>query len=454
MKHLVLLLPLIFVLACGDGSQVTLDAAPATDTSTVSNVVIEIIDAPSNPSASGLVVAYQDGDGPWQAGPDLTAATLTLRLQSVSFAVAVGCVPTRAGPNPAVTIKYAMVTSINSPLRFPAGMCGKPPLAATGSIMGTLTSVADATHDVAYGMANRSFSSVDNQPLDYALAVAAGTHDLLVSRQLPNGTVDHYGIERDVAVAAAPLLRNYVMDQVAAPYTVPLPTTLDPRFSIVFSWFQSLTTRSTQLDTVPPFDLISPPLAQYLDSDAFEALVITGESFLDNVSVNQVWARPTPMVIPSNSFAPISVSGTGADLTVSWTPIVNAGATAQPPTYSLSLQASRLSVAISWDDSWIGGRTSVPLPDLAGVVNWPSRLTAPIRNVLVSATTTIGTYPQLGYQRTVFTRGIAAGSKMRTGDKSGDFTLMPTEHCISRGDDARYCFMWPQLVENLEDLGG
>jgi hypothetical protein len=423
----------------GDGNKPAIADAPVPTPDTripTRDLTVDIFNAPDDPVAAGLYFAYQDGDGAWQTAPAPVAGKLTIPLRSDRYGVAIGCVrPNATSAN--TNVEYGTLTESDT-ITMSASRCRKPTPAAASKIQGTLTTTPESSNTVDFGTRGTfAFTNAGETTAAYMLGAVPGTADLVVTREDKDGNTDRFAVERNVVVGATALTKDINVNGLAAPLRILQPVKGDPSLSLVFSTLNTASTTGEAADSAVPLEILSPPLAQLVATDTFETAVIDSTSSNDDVYIAKVTARPVALDVPTNAFAPatVSVNGTGANIKIklTWTKLTSPGF----DFYNAGASTENSFISLLWSDAWMGAASSLELPNFQTVIGWPAMLTAPITSARVSVSKSEGTFSEVGYTYTSFTRGGDVAPTLRSARS------VARERCYHLGTNRERCVKIP-----------
>ncbi len=168
------------------------------------NVLLTLNHRPTNASALGFLVAYQDGAGPWTLAPAPVGDTYTLPINAPVYAVVWTCIA--GGPNGqlrsvnelqfTVSEKPALTVEIPARCRDQANLV---------TLQGTIENPGTFTHYVVK-FGDRSATVGNND--QFTLQTPPGTHDLVVLGQgsinlSSDAVAESAYVQRDLAVTAS-----------------------------------------------------------------------------------------------------------------------------------------------------------------------------------------------------------------------------------------------------------
>ena len=436
------LIPSVFCFsfaACGD-SATTIDGPSAIDAQPATKIVeVTLLNPPADLAAAGLVFAYQDGDGAWQKTSAAIGDKITFQVANDKFGFAADC---STGIEHDITVQYATQSSTPS-LALRLGGCSAPTaVTLPGLLSGTLASLGDRAHTISF--ANRRIhknTATAESSLAYSLPVPSTTADIILSRrELNDGVFDRFAVERNVAVGATPVSKQFDFNSLAAPELVLQPAPLQGN-SVLFGVYFTATSQQSYVDSTPPLYIVAPPLAQRLSTDKVEvSLYHLDDNLTSSVEIDKVMATQQPVTLPDNVLGSITVTTPGTDKTkVSWQPISNPNAR-----YYSSLSfgcGDRCSVSLTADftPQWLGNIAPVvwTTPELSifGI--------APLSygSVQVTAAVAVGSYPNVGYEYQAHTKG--ANFTMQSKPTSGVSRVDRLLH-ICHGHRADHAICKPQ----------
>ena len=363
---------------------------------------------------STLFFAYQDGSDAWKVAPSPVAGVITIPLVHNKYGFARGCLAPLFLDSPDLRVTHATLDE-QAALAMELGQCQAQRAASTSAIQGTITTVAQRTHDLRFGPDRKTVTTgVGETSASYALAAQPSTADLILARSDPTTrTVDRFAVQRNVVVGANPLAENLDFNALAAPDTVAQP--VNPAYPTFFSMiYRTTSTVIALLGNKPPYVIATPPAAQRLATDTIDLAVQQQGAGLDDVFVDQVFSSPQAVTLPANLMGPLTVAPIAGSqsLHVGWTPIAVPTASYQANLSSGCGTRCTMYALISFSAGWLGGSSTWDPPDLSGVAGWSPRLLyAPTSvTVTVSANVESGTHATAGYSFVSHTNGVKLGA--------------------------------------------
>jgi hypothetical protein len=210
----------------GDDGDASIDPTGDGGTTGARTVKLTLANRPNNGAQYSFFVAYQDGSAPWQAAPAPSGDTYSFPINAPSYGIAYGCIGNVSGTTTTqlrsvTTAHFAIGERTELAFDVPARCSDRAAMSVT--LSGTVTN--RPTSGVLIVQFGGRSAFVGSQSGSFSLTTPPGTHDLIVTRAIPEGNgefyVDDAVVIRDVAITG-PTTRSidYSAAQSTAYFTV------------------------------------------------------------------------------------------------------------------------------------------------------------------------------------------------------------------------------------------
>jgi hypothetical protein len=204
--------------ACGSSGSSTPDGGDDVDgsidptgdggTAGAHTVKLTLANRPMNAAQYSFFVAYQDGSAPWQAAPAPSGDVYSLPINAPSYGIAFGCIGNVTGTT---TTQLRTVTTAHFAVGERTELAFDIPARCSDRLGMPVTLSGTVTNRPGSGVLIVQFGGrsafVGSQTGSFSLSTPPGTHDLIVTRAVPEGNgefyVDEAAVIRDVAVTGS-----------------------------------------------------------------------------------------------------------------------------------------------------------------------------------------------------------------------------------------------------------
>lgn len=322
-------------------------------------------------SVATELVAFQDGDGPWQVVAG-SAGVYTMQVTQPRYGVVTACDDRTANNRAYLTLRYAAVHEGNVRFAEDCKVADDPRVHVSGALHGL-----DATDDVDIGDGGRG-TGYRTDATDWAMDAVSGPATLLAVRQIDGRAV---GLLRQQVTLAD----NLVIDLDFANQVTPAENALalDPALSSPFvtTFYTSAAGDSYGIDraftAVPTYRAMPLNLVEAGISGIAVAVADAGST---RQAVHYFKAPVAQAVTLPAPYRPSSIDIDPPTSHLAMSLPVQPGALSYDVYYAWSLAMGPITrTGVSWmvhySTGWVGEATSIEaqVPDLSGLAGWDPR---------------------------------------------------------------------------------
>jgi len=360
------------------------------------HVDITLINRPNAAATFDFLVAYQDGDGPWQLAPAPTGDVYSLPISSGRYAVAWTCVTNTGGTGGVTGLRqtdlfYSTVAEHPSLTRAIAARCTDR--ITTVTLSGVVSNLTASGRTLA---SYSDLSAVVSPTIgNYTLATPTGTRDLLVMHTpilvggggVTDVAIDEAIVQRGLAVTAN-ATANVDFTTAAATQTFPVTVALtgNQRATVSTTLYTAGGTIAELVhDTAAPFETTSLAAAEMRGSDVYDqSITVAALGQLATVSnatatpAAQTYVAPSPL---GGATATVPTTTPYPEVKTTWAAYTNAIGYDWTVSQSLNGTACGAGVptcTVAWTADltagWIGSAPSYQMPDLSKLTGWNASL--------------------------------------------------------------------------------
>ena len=343
-------------------------------------VRVTLANVPPDPAASQFIVAYQDGDGPWQLAPAPTGSAYALTIASASYRFAYLC-----NANHEPTVALAQFTAAEKPdlTMVVDSACTPAVTQAMVQVTGTITETAatqSGEFTIQLGLQDGAAEAIAGSSVPYTAMVQPGTYDVIATFQAQVlGDVDLALTRRSVTIAADTTLDFDFTN--AEPTRMVAADSLAATGSGATNTGESLlltangTTALLGYDKAAPFHFDALPADQAVASDLYEQDFRAGDGSASGETF--IFAH-TPAAVTGAS--PLPFAAVASVATTTPYPELAFAFDAYPDAigYQLSAGQSQQPNVVEWHvytgPEFAGASPQIRVPDLTSIPGWTAAL--------------------------------------------------------------------------------